>query len=102
MDSLDNIGDADGEDAAYTLVDQFIALGETMDTMKQTSCIGDLPELLLEGLVKHDILSAYMKPSAVFAINDLVKNNDKSYAHCMGQIADQIRFAISTVGGEQK
>ena len=102
MDSLDNIGDADGEDAAYTLVDQFIALGETMDTMKQTSCIGDLPELLLEGLVKHDILSAYMKPSVVFAINDLVKNNDKSYAHCMGQIADQIRFAISTVGGEQK
>ena len=102
MDSLGNMGDADGVDAAYDLVDQFVALGETMDTMKQTSCINGLPELLLEGLVKHDILSAYMKPSVVFAINDLVKNNDKSYAHCMGQIADQIRFAISTVGGDQK
>ena len=102
MDSLGNMGDADGVDAAYDLVDQFVALGETMDTMKQTSCINGLPELLLEGLVKHDILSTYMKPSVVFAINDLVKNNDKSYAHCMGQIADQIRFAISTVGGDQK
>ena len=102
MDSLGNMGDAEGVDAAYDLVDQFVALGETMDTMKQTSCINGLPELLLEGLVKHDMLSAYMKPSVVFAINDLVKNNDKSYAHCMGQIADQIRFAISTVGGDQK
>ncbi len=102
MDSLGNMGDAEGVDAAYGLVDQFIALGETMDTMKQTSCINGLPELLLEGLVKHDMLSAYMKPAVVFAINDLVKNNEKSYAHCMGQIADQIRFAISTVGGEQK
>ena len=102
MNSLGNMGDAEGVDAAYGLVDQFIALGETMDTMKQTSCINGLPELLLEGLVKHDMLSAYMKPAVVFAINDLVKNNEKSYAHCMGQIADQIRFAISTVGGEQK
>ena len=102
MNSIGNISKEEGVDAAYRLVDQFVVLGKTMDTMKQTSCINGLPELLLEGLVKHDVLSAYMKPSVVFAINDLVKNNEKSYEHCMGQIADQIRFAISTVGGEQK
>ena len=102
VDSLENTGDKEGVSAAYDLVDQFVALGETMDTMKQTSCISGLPELLLEGLIKHDMLSAYMKPAVVFAINDLVANNDKSYADCMSQIADQIRFAISTVGGEQK
>ena len=102
VDSLENIGDKDGVSAAYDLVDQFVALGETMDTMKKTTCISGLPELLLEGLIKHDMLAAYMKPAVVFAINDLVENNDKSYADCMRQIADQIRFAISTVGGEQK
>ena len=102
VDSLENIGDKDGVFAAYDLVDQFVALGETMDTMKKTTCISGLPELLLEGLIKHDMLAAYMKPAVVFAINDLVENNDKSYADCMSQIADQIRFAISTVGGEQK
>ena len=102
VDSLENMGDKEGVSAAYDLVDQFVALGETMDTMKKTTCIRGLPELLLEGLVKHDMLADYMKPAVVFAINDLVENNDKSYADCMSQIADQIRFAISTVGGEQK
>lgn len=102
VDSLENMSDKEGISAAYDLVDQFVTLGKTMDTMKQTSCISGLPELLLEGLIKHDVLSAYMKPAVVFAINDLVENNDKSYADCMSQIADQIRFAISTVGGEQK
>lgn len=102
MASFENMGDSDGVSAAYDLVDQFVALGETMDTMEQTSCINGLPELLLEGLIKHEMLADYMKPAVVFAINDMVENNDKSYADCMGQIADQIRFAISTVGGEQK
>ena len=102
MDSLENMGDKEGVSAAYDLVDQFVALGETMDTMKKTTCINGLPELLLEGLIKHEMLAAYMKPAVVFAINDMVENNDKSYADCMSQIADQIRFAISTVGGEQK
>ena len=101
-DSFENMGDADVAFTAYDLVDRFVALGEIMDTMKETSCISDLPELLLEGLLKHKMLTDYMNPAVMLAINDIIENNDNSYADCMGQIADKIKLAIDTVGGARK
>ena len=90
-----------GIEGALDLVDQFGTLGATMDVMKQTSCINQLPPLLIEGLVKNEMLSTYMKPSIAFQINNIVENNNKSYADCMNQIAVNIRWAITTFGGEQ-
>jgi hypothetical protein len=70
-----------------------------MDTMKQTSCINKLPPLLIEGLVKNEMLSQFMKPSIAFQINNIVENSDKSYVDCMNQIATLIKWAISQFGG---
>ena len=101
MESLGGMDVSGGMDAALDLVDQFESLGATMDIMKQTSCINGLPELLIEGLVKHEMLSTYMKPSTAHSINDLVQNNNKSYADCMKQIAVNIKWAINAFGGVQ-
>ena len=101
MDSLGNMDTSAGIEGALDLVDQFGTLGATMDVMKQTSCINQLPPLLIEGLVKNEMLSTYMKPSIAFQINNIVENNNKSYADCMNQIAVNIRWAITTFGGEQ-
>ena len=101
MESLGGMDVSGGMDAALDLVDQFESLGATMDVMKQTSCINGLPELLIEGLVKHEMLSTYMKPSTAHSINDLVQNNNKSYADCMKQIAVNIKWAINAFGGVQ-
>lgn len=101
MGSLGNMDASAGMEGALDLVDQFGALGATMDVMKQTSCINQLPPLLIEGLVKNEMLSTYMKPSIAFQINNIVENNNKSYADCMNQIAVNIRWAITTFGGEQ-
>ena len=101
MDSLGNMDTSEGIEGALDLVDQFGTLGATMDVMKQTSCINQLPPLLIEGLVKNEMLSTYMKPSIAFQINNIVENNNKSYADCMNQIAVNIRWAITTFGGEQ-
>lgn len=101
MESLGGMDTSGGMDAALDFVDQFESLGATMDVMKQTSCINGLPELLIEGLVKHEMLSTYMKPSIAHSINDLVQNNNKSYADCMKQIAVNIKWAINAFGGVQ-
>ena len=99
MDKLGNLGSSEGTDGALDLVDQFAVLGATMDTMKQTSCINKLPPLLIEGLVKNEMLSQFMKPSIAFQINNIVENSDKSYVDCMNQIATLIKWAISQFGG---
>ncbi len=99
MDSLAGLENTDGIEGATDLVDQFVVLGETMDTMKQTSCINELPPLLMEALVKHDMLSTYIKPSTAFQINNIVENNDRTYADAMTQIAGIIKFAISMSSG---
>ena len=101
MDKLGNLGSSEGTDGALDLVDQFAVLGATMDTMKQTSCINKLPPLLIEGLIKNEMLADFLKPSIVFQMNEIVANNrDKTYYDCMNQIAVNIRFAINALGGD--
>ena len=100
MDALGGTGsEAEGLGAAMDMIDQFQLLGETMDMMKQTSCIGNLPSLLIEGIVKNEMFTDFMKPSIAFQINNIVENNDKTYAECMNQIAGILKWAISSLGG---
>ena len=98
MDKMSNLGSGEGNEAVLDFVDQFEVLGKTMDTMSQTTCINQLPPLLIEGLVKNEMLSTFMKPSIAFQINNIVENTDNSYVDCMIQIADKIEWAI-TFGG---
>ncbi len=99
MDSVGSLDTSAGVQGALDLIDQFDTIGATMDIIQQTSCINELPPLLLEAVVKHEILSQYIKPSIAFQINYIAENNDKSYEDCMNQIAVLIRWAIHTFGG---
>lgn len=99
MDKMSNLGSSEGNEAVLDFVDQFEVLGKTMDTMSQTTCINQLPPLLIEGLVKNEMLSTFMKPSIAFQINNIVEKTDNSYVDCMIQIADKIEWAI-TFGGD--
>lgn len=100
MDHIKSIDTSKGTEGATELLGEFELLGAAMDDMKKTSCIKDLPSLLIEGIVKNDIFSKYMKPSIAFQINEIVENNNKTYAECMKQIAGVLKWAISTFGGE--
>ncbi|MBO7170338.1 MAG: hypothetical protein J6W28_04080 [Clostridia bacterium] len=102
MDHLSSFESEEGIEGAMDMLDEFHLLGETMDTMQETSCIKNLPPLLLEAVVKHEIFEAYMKPSIAFQINDIVENNEKTYAACMDQIAGVLKWAVNSFGGEIK
>lgn len=98
MDNLGNLNYAEDLDIAIDMLDQFTLLGETMDMMKETSCIKDLPPLLIEGIVKNEVFADFMKPSIAFQINSIVENNNRTYAECMNQIAGIISWAINSFG----
>jgi hypothetical protein len=68
-----------------------------MDLMKQTSCIGELPPLLLEGIIKNEMLKDYMSPAIAFQVNAKVAEN-KTYTECMRSIAGILKWAIENLG----
>lgn len=78
-----------------TMLDQFVVLGRTMDLMKQTSCMKDLPPLLLEGLVKNGQIGEILTPSIVNQIIDKVESNeDLSYEGYMKSLVDTFKIAL--------
>ena len=99
MDHLASLDGLQGVEEAADLLGEFTLLGEIMDTMKETSCISGLPALLIEGVVKNEAFTAFLKPSTAFQINNIVENNNKTYAECMDQIAGILKWAINSLGG---
>ncbi len=98
MDHLSNLENEEGIEGALDLLDEFVLLGETMDTMQKTTCIKELPPLLIEAIVKNELFTDFIKPSTAFQINSIVENNNKTYTDCMKQIADVLAWAIHSFG----
>ena len=101
MENLESVDSAEGTDIVEDLMDQFSLLGEALDNMNKTSCIGELPHLVVEGLIKSDMLDDYMKPSMAYQMNDLVDKQGKTYAECMNQIVDVLKFALGNLEVEK-
>ena len=97
MENLGSTDSAEGTDAVEALMDQFALLGQTLDDMNATTCIDGLPYLVVEGLIKSDMLDDYMKPSMAYQMNDLVDKQGKTYAECMNQIVDVLKFALGNL-----
>ncbi len=96
MDTLDTAGNSE----VTGMIDQFGSLGKTMDLMAETSCLKELPPLLLEGLVKNDMFSQYLSPSLVNQINDKVQNDpDISYEAYMSNLANTVKILVESAGG---
>ena len=57
-------------------------LGTTMDQMHQTYCIGELPPIMLEGLLKNEKLSMILMPSMI--ADEMADINDvkEHYGEC--------------------
>ena len=92
-------GESTGKtDSMAALIDQFVVLGTTMDLMMETSCMNELPPLMMDALVKHDTLSKIMTPSVVNQINDKVQNDpDITYAKYMESLAGVFKLALKAL-----
>ena len=103
METLGNIEGVGGIEGAGQLADYFVVLGATFDVMEQTSCINELPELLIEGLIKSDMISDFIAPSFAFQSIEIVNNNDtKNYVDVMTTVTSIIKMGINSFGGMMK
>lgn len=101
LDMMDSLGESGemGTDDIDAMVDQFVTLGKTMDLMKETSCISELPPLLLEGLVCNEMFSQYLPPYVAYEFNDLVASGELTYTEAMNDLAATVRTLINGFGG---
>lgn len=72
-----------GETDVGALLDSFVVLGRAMDAMGRTSCMKDLPPLILNALVMNEQFGDIMNPLIVDSINDTVQNSGKTYEQVM-------------------
>ncbi len=100
VNSLGETDNTDGESADIdAMIAQFVTLGETMDYMRETSCISELPPLLLEGLVGNETFSAYLPAYVAYEFNDLVASGELTYTEVMNDLAATVRTLINGFGG---
>ncbi len=95
LDISENIDSSEDSDLD-TMLDQFVILGRAMDLMTKTSCMNELPPLILEGLVKNGSIGEIMTPAIVNQIVEKVQSNENlSYEGYMQSLADTFKIAIS-------
>ncbi len=91
-------GSAPSMDGTEAMLDQFVMLGITMDLMTQTSCMKELPPLMMDALVKNEMFSKIMTPSIVNQINDKVQNDpDITYADYMESLVGVFKLALKAL-----
>lgn len=73
------------------LLELLVSVGASMDNMANTTCLVSLPRVLLEGILKNDMLSMAMTPSMLYGESGYISRVDKgeiTYADLMQEIAD--------------
>ena len=103
METVEEMGDTTDVQDALVLVDDFAVIGEAMDFMHETSCTTNLPELVVEAIIKSDLISNYISPDIAFKNIEIVQNHEnQTYVNCMRTVAANLKFAISFAGGVAK
>lgn len=104
LDMMESLGAAAPTEGAGdmsgigALLDQFVGLGKTMDLMAETSCMSELPPLMMDALVKHEMLSKIMTPAIVNQINDKVQNDpDITYEKYMESLVGVFKLALQAL-----
>lgn len=87
MQMVNDLSNSTGEGGSSTdieaLLDEFVVLGRAMDAMGRTTCMNELPPLILSSLVMNDKFGDIMNPLIVDSINNTVQNSGKTYEQVM-------------------
>lgn len=103
-DSTESEGSADDSesgDSPEALLNMLATLGRVMDIMADTTCLADLPDLMLDGLLKSEMLSMVMSPKMLHDLDGERENNpDFSYEAFLSDLAETFTDLLDKTTGE--
>ena len=76
-------------------------LGQTFDMMADTYCLKDLPKLMLEGLLKNEMLSTVMTPGLLNEYMDKMEAEDFSYETFMNELIEKVTRLLDKINSEE-
>ena len=83
-----------------TLIGLFKTLGVTMDQMANTTCLKDLPPIMIDSILKNEKLSMAMTPSMLYGEDGYMtklESGDISYEEFMEELADTITSMLEKI-----
>ena len=85
------LGGSDSGNLIDSMGDTLGIFGEVMDLMSDTTCLGELPSLMLEGLIKGNLLGSSIPSPVLQEIYPQNQGNeDFSYAEYMQGLSERI------------
>jgi len=95
----DSTGEESGNDMT-AMLDMLKVLGTTFDIMADTHALGELPALMLEGLLKNEMLSMVMLPSMLGEYMQDMQSEDFTYESFMTEFVDTIAGLLDKMSAE--
>ena len=95
------LGESNQLEALFGL---FNVLGTTMDLMAETECLKGLPPVMLEAILKNEMLSLVMTPSMLNGYMEEMNSEDFSYATFMQEFVGtftDLLAKLNTQGGNE-
>lgn len=80
-------------------------LGVVMDQMAETSCLAELPPVMIEGILKHEMLSMAMTPSMLYGEDGYISRieaGELSYAEFMEELCEMAENALEKINNSQE
>ncbi len=80
-------------------------LGIVMDQMAETSCLAELPPVMIEGILKHEMLSMAMTPSMLYGEDGYISRieaGELSYAEFMEELCEMAENALEKINNSQE
>lgn len=88
-------------DSPEALLNMLITLGKVMDTMSKTTCLGEIPDLMLDALLTNDMLSMVMTPKMLQDLNASRENTaDFSYEAFLSNLVQNFSGLLDQMNGE--
>lgn len=88
-----------------SILSLLVTLGQTMDKMAETTCLHGLPHVLLESILKNEMLSVAMTPTMLYGENGYMSRIDKgdlNYESFMQELVDTVKDLLDAMSDKEE
>ena len=105
VDLLGKISEEHDESNISTILSLLTTLGKTMDQMEDTYCLNGLPAIMVEGILKNDMLSMAITPSMLYGETGYMsrlESGELTYEDLMVEISEMASTILDKLGNNNE
>ena len=107
MQTMGNNEESENANASEmeTLLGLLVTLGKTMDQMSDTYCLNEMPSIMVEGILKNQMLSMAMTPSMLYGETGYMsrlESGELTYEELMREISDLASTVLDKLGNNNE